>query len=100
MPTAVSNAIAKPVSVKLTSALKARLDAVAAAADRTPHAIMLAAIEDYVRQKEYDSELLAASIAACEEYDLTGLHVTHEEMETWMAELVAGRYADPPKCHA
>jgi predicted transcriptional regulator len=99
MQNTISNATAKPVSVKLAPSLKARLDAVAAADDRTPHAIMLAAIEDYVAQKEYDAELLTASVAACEEYDLTGLHVTHEEMEAWMAEVIAGRDADFPKCH-
>jgi predicted transcriptional regulator len=39
------------------------------------------------------------SIAAWNEYRLTGLHVTAEEADAWLARLEAGEDAEPPKPH-
>jgi predicted transcriptional regulator len=39
------------------------------------------------------------TLAAWEHYQATGLHLTQEEAEAWMAQLVAGLTVDPPECH-
>jgi hypothetical protein len=38
-------------------------------------------------------------LAAWEEYQLTGLHLTNEEAKDWLAQLAAGNNVEPPECH-
>lgn len=33
------------------------------------------------------------------EYQVTGLHVTVEEADAWLAKLEAGQDIEPPECH-
>lgn len=40
------------------------------------------------------------ALAAWDAYQATGLHVTSEEAETWLARLEAGEDAAAPECHA
>ena len=45
-------------------------------------------------------ELSTAQVrSALKEFEETGLHVTQEEMEAWLARLEAGEDVDPPKPH-
>lgn len=44
-------------------------------------------------------QLRTDALAAWEEYQRTGLHVTAEEAEHWLAQLEAGENAPPPECH-
>jgi predicted transcriptional regulator len=97
MPTAVSNATAKPVSVKLTPALKARLDVIAAANDRSTHSLMQSAIEAYVEQEEEKALLLKEALEACDDYDKTGLHVDGERAKEWLRKMAAGVRAARPE---
>jgi predicted transcriptional regulator len=39
------------------------------------------------------------AIEAWESYQATGLHVTFDEADAWLAELEAGTTAEPPQCH-
>jgi len=43
--------------------------------------------------------MLQDALAAWAEYRATGLHVTAEEADAWLAKLEAGKDAAPPKCH-
>jgi predicted transcriptional regulator len=36
---------------------------------------------------------------AWEEYQATGLHLTFEEADAWLAELESGNDVEPPACH-
>ena len=45
-------------------------------------------------------EFRAAALAAWADYQRTGLHVTEEEADAWLAKLEAGEDGEPPECHA
>jgi predicted transcriptional regulator len=39
------------------------------------------------------------AVAALESYGATGLHVTAEKADVWLAKLEAGEDREPPACH-
>jgi hypothetical protein len=39
------------------------------------------------------------AIRAWNDYQASGLHVTHEEADAWLAKLEAGDDSEPPGCH-
>lgn len=86
-------------SVRLTPALHARVVNLAETRQRSPHALMLQAIETFIGREEQRESLRQEARAAHEEYMRTGLHVTAEEADAWLAELEAGNDVEPPKCH-
>jgi predicted transcriptional regulator len=86
-------------SVKISVPLHARIANLAEARRRTPHALMVQALESFVEREEQRESLRSEARAAHEEYMRTGLHVTAEEVDAWLAELEAGNDAEPPKCH-
>jgi predicted transcriptional regulator len=57
------------------------------------------AIEQFVEREEDRDQLNRDSVAAWEEYQATGLHVTAEEADAWLAKLEAGEDAEPPTPH-
>jgi predicted transcriptional regulator len=86
-------------SIKIPGELKERIQSLAEARQRTPHALMLQALETFVTREEQRESLRLEARAAHEEYMRTGLHVTAEEADAWLAELEAGNDVEPPKCH-
>jgi predicted transcriptional regulator len=86
-------------SVKMPSVLHERVVSLAEARDKTPHALMLHAIESYVAREEKREKWRQEGIAAWEEYQRTGLHLTNAEVMAWLAELAKGNDVEPPKCH-
>lgn len=86
-------------SVKLPTALHARVINLAELRDRTPHALMLHAIENYVTREEKREAWRQEGIAAWEEYQRTGLHLTNAEVKEWLLQLAAGNNVEPPECH-
>lgn len=91
--------MAAPTSIKLDDALKERVKHLAKVRRRSSHWIMREAIAQYVEREEKREEFRLAAIRAWEEYQQTGLHVTLEEVDAWLAKLEAGEDAEPPKCH-
>lgn len=61
-------------SIKIPGELRKRLQTLAESRQRTPHAIMLQAIEDFVSREEKREAWRQEGIAAWEEYQRTGLH--------------------------
>ena len=86
-------------SLKLDVDTKERLQRLAAARRRSPHWVMREAIEQYVEREEKREQLRQDALAAWDHYQTTGLHVTAEEADAWLAKLDAGKDAAPPKCH-
>ena len=86
-------------SIKIPGELRERLQNLADSRQRTPHALMLQAIEVFVTREEKREAWRQEGIAAWEEYQRTGLHLTGEEVDLWLEELAKGRDAGPPKCH-
>jgi len=87
-------------SLKLDVTMKARVQRLAEAHRRTSHWIMREAIEEYVTREEKRQSFLQDAVAAWQDYQQTGLHLTAEEADAWMAKLEAGEDAPIPECHA
>jgi len=86
-------------SVKISLPLHARIATLAEARRRTVHSLMIQALENFVAREEQRESLRLEANAAHEEYMRTGLHVTGEEADAWLAGLEAGNDTDPPECH-
>lgn len=86
-------------SIKLDDALKVRVQRLAEARRRSAHWIMREAIAQYVAREEEREALKQDALRAWEDYRRTGLHVTLEEADAWLAKLEAGEDASPPECH-
>jgi predicted transcriptional regulator len=52
-----------------------------------------------VERREKDEEFRQLTLAVWADYQATGLHVTAEEADAWLAKLEAGEDAAPPECH-
>lgn len=86
-------------SVKLEPDVKARLQKLAEARHRKPHWLMREAIGEYIEREERRQAAYEDALKAWDQYQATGLHVTGEEADAWLAELEAGNDVEPPKCH-
>ncbi|WNJ92215.1 ribbon-helix-helix protein, CopG family [Bosea sp. 685] len=86
-------------SVKLDDATKERVQRLASIKQRSTHWLMREAIEQYVAREERQEQQRQEAYAAWEEYRTTGLHVTAEEADAWLAKLEAGEDMNPPACH-
>jgi predicted transcriptional regulator len=85
-------------SLKLDPKTKDRVRRLAAARRRSPHWLMREAIEEYVEREERREQFRQDALAAWDHYQTTGLHVTAEEADAWLAKLEAGKDVAPPKC--
>jgi predicted transcriptional regulator len=86
-------------SIKLDPETKDRVQRLAASRKRTAHWVMKEAIEQYVIREESLEAAHQAALGAWENYKLTGLHLTLEEADEWLAQLEAGNDIEPPACH-
>lgn len=86
-------------SIKLDPTLRDRVHHLAEQRRRTPHWIMREAIAQYVEREEKRESFRQEAMQAWEDYQSTGLHVTHEEMDAYLEKLEAGEAAEPPECH-
>ena len=86
-------------SVKLDPETKARVQRLADVRQRSAHWLMREAVEQYVEREEVREQMRQDALAAWTEYQVTGLHVTGEEADAWLAKLEAGEDAEPPECH-
>ncbi len=89
----------RPTTIKIETSIKDRVKRLADSRHRTPHRIMLDAITEYVDREEKREAFRQSGIRAWNEYQTTGLHVTFEEADAWLAKLEAGQDAEPPACH-
>ena len=67
----------------------------------SPEVLVRDAISDYLRrQQAEEDDLLQAARESLQEYERTGMHVTGEEADAWLAKLEKGERVSPPECHA
>jgi predicted transcriptional regulator len=90
---------ASATSVKLDPELKARVQSIAKSRRRTAHWVMREAISEYVSREEQRLQFYRDGQASWEDYQRTGLHLTHDEVDAWLARLEAGEDVPPPECH-
>ena len=71
--------------IKLEETLHARLKALSAAKERTPHWLMKAAIEEYVEREEAREREKREDMERWERYKLTGHAIPHGAVDAWLA---------------
>jgi predicted transcriptional regulator len=86
-------------SLKLDDEIKSRVQRLAAARRRSAHWLMREAIEQYVVREEILEQSRQSALSTWAEFQATGLHVTAQEADAWLAKLEAGEESDPPACH-
>ena len=86
-------------SLNLDTEIKERVQRLAESRRRSPHWVMCEAVEQYVQREEKREQLRQDALAAWSSYQMTGLHVSAEEADQWLAKLEAGEDAKPPECH-
>lgn len=86
-------------SLKLDPNTKERVRRLASARRRSAQGLMREAIEQYVEREERREQFRREGYAAWEAFQATGLHLTADEADAWLAELEAGEDSDPPACH-
>ncbi len=89
----------QPTTIKIDKATKERMKRLAEARHRSPHWLILEAIRQYVDREEKREDFRQSGIKAWKEYQATGLHLTLEEADAWLARLEAGEDIEPPQCH-
>ena len=90
---------AHPVAVKLDADVHARVRKLAKVQHRTPHYLMREAIAQYVEREEKREALNRDTLKAWDEFQATGLHVTAEEVDKWLASWGTDDELPPPECH-
>jgi len=86
-------------SLKLDDDLKGRVQHLAALHRRTAHWIMREAIAQYVEREEKREALKRDTLKAWKEFHTTGLHVTAEEADQWLASWGTEDERPAPACH-
>ncbi len=71
-------------SLKINDALKNRVQHLAIQRRRSPHWIMLEAIQQYVEREEAHESFKQEALASWAAYQETGLHLTGQETRTWL----------------
>lgn len=89
-----------PTSIKLGDDLKVRVQHLAAVRRRTSHWIMREAISQYVEREEKREAFKQDALRAWEDYQRTGLHLSLEDADAWLAKLQAGEDVELPACHS
>ncbi len=89
----------RPTTIKIDQDTKERVRRLAESRQRSPHWLILEAIRQYVDREEKRESFRQDGIAAWREYQTTGLHLTLDEADAWLASLEAGEDVEPPPCH-
>jgi predicted transcriptional regulator len=89
----------RPIAVKLNQDIRDRIKRLAETRHRTPHWMMREAIQQYVEREEKREVFRQDGIRAWSDYQATGLHVTLDEADSWLAKLEEGQDVEPPECH-
>lgn len=89
----------KPVSVKLDADIKARVEHLAKNCKRSPHWMMREAIREYVEKEEKREALQQEALRAWEEHQTSGLHVTGDEVVSWLESWGSENEKAAPTCH-
>jgi predicted transcriptional regulator len=84
-------------TIRLSEELKQRVAEAAEREGLTPHAFMVDAIAEKTEQAALRAEFYAVAEERLAEVERTGLTVSREDMQAYVAALVAGDKPTPPK---
>lgn len=88
---------ATPVSLKLDSEERARLNALATLRKRSSHYLMREAVREYLTREEARQSFRDEATLAWRDYEETGLHATQAELDGWINSLGTRRPKPAPK---
>jgi predicted transcriptional regulator len=86
-------------SLKIDDALKGRVQHLAMQRRRSPHWIMLEAIEQYVEREEAREGFKQEALASWAAYKETGRHLTGQEVRAWLNTWGTDDETAAPGCH-
>ncbi|MHB1617724.1 MAG: CopG family ribbon-helix-helix protein [Metallibacterium sp.] len=86
-------------SLKIDDELKGRIQHLASLRQRSPHWIMREAIAQYVQREEAREDFKREALAAWKSYQETGLHLTGQEVRSWLNTWGTEAETELPKCH-
>ncbi|EHD23848.1 MULTISPECIES: CopG family ribbon-helix-helix protein [Brenneria] len=86
-------------TLKIDDNLKERVKKLAASRDRSPHYLMIAAITQYIEREEARESFKQEALDSWREYQETGLHLTGDEVKTWLRGWGTETETDIPECH-
>lgn len=86
-------------TLKIDDKLKERIQKLAEIRDRSAHYLMIAAITQYVAHEEARESFKQEALDSWREYQETGLHLTGEEVKTWLRGWGTEAETDIPECH-
>lgn len=95
----MSEAATRAVAIKVEADIKERIKRLAEIRHRTPHWLMREAIQQYVEREEKREALRQDVLNAWQEHRETGLHVTGQEIEAWLATWGTEDELPAPTCH-
>ena len=86
-------------SLKIDDTLKGRVQHLASQRRRSPHWIMLEAIQQYVEREEARERFQQEALASWTAYQETGRHLTGPEVRAWLNTWGADDERAAPECH-
>ena len=86
-------------SLKINDALKSRIHHLATQRRRSPHWLMLEAIQEYVEREEARESFKQEALASWKAYKETGLHLTGQEVRAWLRTWGTDDEKAVPECH-
>ncbi len=86
-------------SLKIDDTLKSRVQRLASQRRRSPHWIMLEAIEQYVEREEARESFKQEALASWTAYKESGQHLRGEEARAWLSTWGTDDEQVVPECH-
>lgn len=88
-----------PLSVKLDLHEKEQLAEIAKEKARSVHFVLCEAVREYMEREKARLSFKKEALGAWEHYQQTGLHVTENEVNNWIANLYTEKETALPLCH-
>ena len=86
-------------ALRLEPDLKQRAEVLAESEHRSFSSVVRDALVAYLEKREAEQTEIRESVAAWQEYQATGLHVTGEETSAWLRTWGTEQEGEPPACH-
>ncbi len=86
-------------SLKIDDTLKGRVQRLASQRRRSPHWVMLEAIQQYVEREEVRESFKEEALASWSAYQETDRHLTGQEVRAWLNSWGTEVEKAVPECH-
>lgn len=86
-------------AIEIDPTLKAQLDQLAADQHRSPTALIHDAVADYIARAQAREAAHRDADTAWSDFQKTGVHLTGDELDAWLAGWGTDSETSPPVCH-